>query len=330
MSTAGRRLPVAVIAPARGCDCSVCAFFIGNPDAREPMCSGTNTSCSYCGCARSEAPGPSPCGQCPIRCGSRTDIRAWMADVGGTLSFDDVVLETLLPPALPRFIPQVDGHDVAGFDAQLRWPAYGLGLRRVFSPDTHRVYPRFPDTTAHEALGLRPDQLAVLVATAKTPWWKRSGPTAGGDRATWSPSAGTWCWPPTTRMYGNQPRAEHLLDFRRNLLIADEMADAGIAAVPNVYWFRKEDLDRYLSWVDDAAAGGIATNLQTFRTEEDWELMALPGLTYLAMGLAHGVADDRHRVLAGRPHRHPRRAVRRPLAPGLAEPRCSTPVTGPR
>ena len=45
-------------------------------------------------------------------------------------------------------------------------------------------------------------------------------------------------------MYGNQPRAEHLLNFRRSLLIAAEMAAAGIPAVPNVYWYRVEDLDR--------------------------------------------------------------------------------------
>jgi hypothetical protein len=29
----------------------------------------------------------------------------------------------------------------------------------------------------------------------------------------------------------------------------------------------------------------LAVNLQTFRTEEDWATMAMPGLTYLSMGL---------------------------------------------
>ena len=283
------RTLVARIAPARGCDCSVCPFYVANPAAAEPMCSGSSSDCSYCGCARAEAPrrpsGPGPCGQCPIRCGSRTDIGAWMADVGGTLAFDDVVLETKLPAGLPRYIPQVDGHDVAGFDADLGWPAYGVGLRRVFSPDTHRIYPKFAGVDAHQALGLAPGQLAVLVGYGEDPlveaFW-----TA---RRTLIPQIAAQGWDlvlaPNYSMYANQPRAEHLLNFRRNLLIASELADAGVAAVPNLYWFRKEDLDRYLSWVDDTRPSAIAVNLQTFRTDEDWELMALPGLTYLSMGL---------------------------------------------
>jgi hypothetical protein len=90
---------------------------------------------------------------------------------------------------------------------------------------------------------------------------------------------------PNFSMYGNQPRTEHLLNFRRNLLIATELAGAGVCAVPNLYWFRKEDLDRYLAWFADTAPAAIAVNLQTFRTEEDWELMALPGLSYLSRGV---------------------------------------------
>jgi hypothetical protein len=90
---------------------------------------------------------------------------------------------------------------------------------------------------------------------------------------------------PNYSMYANQPRTEHLLNFRRNLLIATELADAGVAAVPNLYWFRKEDLDRYLSWLEDTRPAAVAINLQTFRTDEDWEVMALPGLTYLALGI---------------------------------------------
>src|SRR5688500_11236885 len=116
--------------PAAGCDCAVCPFHTANPDATEPICSGCNTDCSYCGCAR--AGGGAHCGQCPIRCGSRVDIAAWMADVGGTLLFDDITIPTAWPP-LPRFIPQVDGHEVARLDADLTWPAYALGLRRVVS-----------------------------------------------------------------------------------------------------------------------------------------------------------------------------------------------------
>lgn len=292
------RTLIATIAPARGCDCSVCPFFAGDPSRGgrpgiEPVCSGSSDDCSYCGCARAEAvplPGVSPCGQCSIRCGSRTDIAAWMADVGGTLLFDDLVLETQLPAALPRFIPQVDGHDVAGFDSDLAWPAYGVGLRRVFSADSHRIYPKFAGVRAHDALGLGTDQLAVLVGYGEDPLVERVWTDRHRLIGEFAEQGWDLVLAPNFSMYANQPRTEHLLNFRRNLLIAAEMAAAGIPAVPNVYWFRKEDLDRVIAWVDDVAPVAIATNLQTFRTEADWELMAMPGLTYLAQHLPVEVA----------------------------------------
>jgi hypothetical protein len=68
-------------------------------------------------------------------------------------------------------------------------------------------------------------------------------------------------------------------------LITAELEDLGLPAVPNIYWFRKEDLDRYLVWMADVAPAAIAVNLQTFRTEADWEQMALPGLAYLSTGM---------------------------------------------
>ena len=276
------RRPLPVITPARGCDCSVCPFFVGNPAAAEPICSGCNTDCGYCGCAR--AGGGPGCSQCPVRCGSRVDIGAWMDDVAGTLAFDDVVTGLELPAGLPAFIPQVDGGELEGLDAQLAWPAYAIGLRRVISPKTLEVYPGFAGTAAG-GMGLRPGQLAVLVGYGLDPLveavWTR--------KASLLPRLAAQGWDlvlaPNYSMYGSQPRAEHLLNFRRNLLIAAELADLGVPAVPNVYWFRKEDLDRYLAWIADVAPPAIAVNLQTFRTDADWEAMALPGLTYLSRGM---------------------------------------------
>jgi hypothetical protein len=210
-----------------------------------------------------------------------------MADVGGTLSFDDLVLESRLPPHLPRFIPQVDGSDIPRLDRDLTWPAYAVGLRRVISPSTARVYPKHAGD-AKTALGLGKGSLAVLVGYGEDPlveaFWTR--------RRELIPSIAEQGWDlvlaPNYSMYGNQPRAEHLLNFRRNLLVAHEMAEASIPAVPNIYWFRREDLDRYLAWFADVEPGAVAVNLQTFRTDRDWDQMALPGLAYLAGGLPAG------------------------------------------
>ena len=275
-------LPLTVITPARACDCRVCPFFVDNPDAAEPICSGSNSDCSYCGCARTADELTPSCGQCPIRCGSRTDIRAWMRDAGGTLSFDDITLQDLRwPDGLPGFVPQIDTTNTAELDVDLGWPAYAVGLRRVFSPKVWKVLPGFDGVTARGALGLRDGQLSVLVGYGEDPlveaFWTR--------RRAIYPLMAQHEWDlvlsPNFSMYGNQPRTEHLINFRRNLVIAEELLAAGVNAVPNIYWYRLEDLQRYAQWLADITPPAVAINLQTFRTDADWEEMALPGLSWL-------------------------------------------------
>jgi hypothetical protein len=274
------------IVPAKGCDCNVCPFYTGNPAATEPVCSGSNSDCSYCGCARAEAANPAPtaCGQCSIRCGSRVDIGAWMADIGGTVTFDDIDLGTRpLPEQLPRYTPQVDTKELIDLDAGLHWGAYAVGLRRVMSPSTGDLLPGYATaTSARDALGLQPDQLAVLVGYGTDPhvemfWTRRHDLIDKLAEMRWDVVLA-----PNYSIYGNYPRAEMLINMRRNLLITQEMRHAGINAIPNLYWFRLEDLRRYQSWALDTEPPAVAINIQTFRTDTDWDGYALPGLTYLA------------------------------------------------
>lgn len=287
----GSLIPVAVrVAPARGCDCSVCPFWIDNPAATEPVCSGSNSDCTYCGCARTEArpaSTSSPCGQCSVRCGSRTDIDAWMADIGNTVAFDDIELAAGdLPAGLPRFTPQVDTKDLSDLDAQLNWPAYAVGLRRVMSPTTGDILPGYENAeTAHTALNLKEGQLAVLVGYGTDPhvemFWTR--------RHSLIPKLAEHRWDlvltPNYSIYGNFPRAEMLINMRRNLALTAAMRDAGINAIANLYWYRLEDLQRYEDWAADTSPSAVAVNLQTFRTDADWDTYALPGLTYMAATL---------------------------------------------
>ena len=157
-----------------------------------------------------------------------------MDDIGGTVHFTGLKIPGALPE-LPSFIPQVDGHDIAALDAQLQWPAYAVGLRRVISAATHKVYPRFQGTTAHQALGLRPQQKAILVGYAQDPlveaYWTRRIKDRFAQRL--AEQAWDLVLAPNASMYFNQPRAENLINMRRNLMLAAELAAAGVAAVPN-------------------------------------------------------------------------------------------------
>lgn len=279
--------------PGRGCACTECAFWAGTdgtggPATLEPLCSGTNADCSYCGCAHSEAAAPTDaCISCPIRCPSRTDIASWMADVGGTLGFDDIAIDGVLPRDLPPFIPQTDGSAVTSLDEHLAWPAYAVGLRRVFSPTSHTLFPRFEDAGAHGALALSPSQRAVLVGYGEDPlvegfWSRRTR-----DRLVERVAAQGWdlvlaC---NFSIYGNWPRVEHLLNMRRSLLLAQEFSEAGVPAAPNLYWYRLEDLRRWAEWAADAPPAAVAINAQTVRENANWDSWLLPGLYWLAENL---------------------------------------------
>lgn len=283
------RLEVAP-APARRCDCSRCAWFVQNPDAVDPICSGSNTDCGYCGCARSEPGSAATCGQCPIRCGSRHDIDDWMAEVG-TLAFDDLSwpAEPGFPNGLPGFVPQVDTKELAALNANLGWAAFAVGLRRVFSPVSWKILPGYQDRTANEALGLEASVATVLVGFGEDPlveafWTRRHDMFDSIAAQQWSLVLAC-----NYSMYGNQPRTEHLINFRRNLQLAVEMRDHGIGAVPNLYWFRLEDLKRHVAWVVDEDVDAVAINLQTFRTDADWTQIALRGLLWLSAQLPASV-----------------------------------------
>lgn len=282
----GVRIRLPVLVPARACDCRTCALYVDNPSAVEPVCSGSNSDCSYCGCARTADLAAPNCGECSIRCGSRVDIAGWMTDIGGTVAFDDIALAGQWWPAtMPRFVPQLDTANVAELDRGLNWPAYAIGLRRVFSPRTGRLLPTFAGRDAHDALGLTAGQLAVLVGYGEDPlveafWPGRHQLYRGLAEQSWD-----LVLAPNYSMYGNQPRTEHLINFRRNLLVAEELLASGVNAVPNLYWFRLEDLERYGRWLADVEPPAVAINLQTFRTDTDWATMARPGLTWLAAAL---------------------------------------------
>jgi hypothetical protein len=259
-------IPLRVVSPARGCDCRVCPYFVDNPNAVEPICSGRNSDCSYCGCARSNGPlgdgapdRESPCGQCSIRCGSRVDITDWMSDVGGTLSFDDIDPGRFVFPELGRFVPMLDGTSTgAALDDGLGWPAYALGLRRMISLATGEIMPVWRDRSARDVLGLTDsNQRTVLVGYGTDPlvellWTRRK---QLGFASTLAEQGWDLVLAPNFSMYGNQPRTEHLLNFRRNLLIAAELADAS-SSEPVLFSVRGPRSDHQLGGRHRTGSGG--------------------------------------------------------------------------
>lgn len=267
------------------CDCRTCPFWARNPTNVDAVCSGRSLDCEYCGCSRAET----ACVSCSVRCSRRTDLADWIADVGGTVSFGDLAIRGRLPKGLPRFIPQIDTAEWGTYDDVLHWPAYAVGLRRVFSPDSHTLTPVWSSAPARTVLGLDDTQLTVLVCTGKDALLEAFWTRRHRDRLITRIVDGGWdlILTPDHSMYGNQPRMEHLINFRRNLLLAAEVTSAGGCAVPHLHWLRKEDIDRYLTWVAGQQPAGppaVAINLQTCRSSKEWDDV-LAGLALLAAEL---------------------------------------------
>jgi hypothetical protein len=282
------QIDVPTLQPARGCNCSECPFYSRNPGAPEPVCSGPNSDDSYAGYSSGDTMAAGP-----IRFSDRDDMAVWMADVGGTFAFDDITFTNQMPKGLPRYIPFADGDTMDAFHRSITWPAYALGFRRVMSAYTYKLRPRWRQRLPHDILGLKEGQLAILSCYGADPLVEGFWTNRHKNNLLNAIAAHNWdlVLAPNYSIYGNHPRPEHLLNIRRNLLIAQEMSEAGINAVPNVYWFRLEDLERTVDWIRDVEPGLIATNAQTCRTDFDWNDLFVSGLIYLsesieAMGLA--------------------------------------------
>jgi len=135
-------------------DCRVCPLL--SPATRppvEPICSGCKQrTATYCGllAQRRGRATPGGCRTCPIRCGSRTDIEAWMRDVGGTLRFgrhlhQDAAASpsSVHPPPRGQRRPARAGTGSARCPA-VRLPACG----QVFSARTHQLSPSLTELGA--------------------------------------------------------------------------------------------------------------------------------------------------------------------------------------
>lgn len=283
--------------PAAGCDCRRCPLWIHNPAATEPICSGRNTDCVWCSCSVGNAwqqPAPTAagtsCEACPVRCGSRPDMRRWVDSAGGTFTFDDVYLPQTRWPLTVPFVPLLMSMDVTPIHQALTWPAYGIPAKRLVSrrPGTSgplKLQPRWAEQGAHQVLGLDPaTQQAVLACYGKDHllerlWTRRHTDglleqivTAGFDLVLG----------PDFSVYGDQPRGEQLLNMRRSLWFAQELSDAGVLTAPAVYMFRAEDVERWASWAADTSPPALFLPRHTFKGADAWREMVVPSSRLLA------------------------------------------------
>lgn len=291
------------LTPAAGCNCDVCPFYIHNPKATEPVCGGRNTDCSWCSCsireqhmARPWAESHCATSKCGVRCGSRPDIGEWMASAGGTVTFDDIGLRQFgWPDDLGHYVPLLDSSAAAtNAHNRLSWPAYGVPLRRVLSRVPGKagtelgLQTRWEKKGAHEALGLTGTAgKAILIGYSPDALIERFWERRHTDNLIERIAGMGWdlITTPDYSVYSDQPRAEHLLNMRRSLVVAQELSDAGCNVAPSIYAFRREDLERWVQWIVDTEPTAVMLPRHTIKGNEEWRTLAAPGLMFLAAAL---------------------------------------------
>lgn len=162
-------------------------------------------------------------------------------------------------------------------------------MSRVLGEPGEPLHPqgRWEERGAHDVLGLGPDQKAVLMGYSPDAllerMWERRHADKLLDRI--AQMGFDLVTSPDFSVYGDQPRFEHLFNMRRAMVFTQELVDRGVNAIPSVYWFRLEDLDRWLQWVEETEPSAICLPRHTSRHQGEWDLLAAPGLEYLGRQL---------------------------------------------
>lgn len=93
---------------------------------------------------------------------------------------------------------------------------------------------------------------------------------------------------PNFSVYENSPRIEHLINMKRAAIAIQEMAEAGVRVIPDVTWYRREDIDRWLEFLEAVGATVAAFSMQVVGHQKGcraW-LSYLAGLRYFARRFA--------------------------------------------
>lgn len=239
-------------------------------------CFACGKYCSGCpGCHRLfQACGPGErCKLCPYVCPDRPGLPAFLAwRLGNTLELEPV--RTQKGVEFPEHLPLVATRLFEEPPADLSsW--YALNAAKV-SAEFWR------SGGVRETYGFPPGSKVALSLYAPDrsleKFWLRRG-----ERYRTIKEEFDAVFAPNFSVYEDSPRMEHLISMRRSNAVAAEMAKYGIPVVPDISWYNKEDLDRWISCVEKSEISAAAFSFQTVgrsnKSSAAWQSY-LAGLRY--------------------------------------------------
>lgn len=97
---------------------------------------------------------------------------------------------------------------------------------------------------------------------------------------------------PNFSVYEDAPRLDHIYNIKRSTVVYNEMMDFGINAIPDVSWYNKNDLDRWIRDINKNKVNTIAFSFQVvdvqLKASTIWKNYIL-GFRYLCKNIGPGV-----------------------------------------
>lgn len=254
-----------------GAKCSKCAL---------------SKQCGGCSCCEASLCGHE-CRQCYALCSKRVESIPYLHSIGGV----DINLSENEDVELPGHIPILPD----SFRIRPRYdimPLIGIHGGNMLSLNGEKINPIYIDKGFAGALNLDPRTEAVLQFYVKDRtlegfWDNRSNIYA--DLVTMKFKA---IISPNFSVYEDAPRMDHLYNIKRTTIIYNEMLEAGLNAIPDISWYSKNDLDRWIEEINKNDIKAIAFSFQVVNVELKasnlWKEYLL-GFRYLCQEIDPGI-----------------------------------------
>ncbi|PZS36620.1 MAG: hypothetical protein DLM58_01350 [Pseudonocardiales bacterium] len=257
--------------PGRAQACNGCPELV--------RCGGAAAGCSWERCR-------GRCGSCGVRCPARRDLAAWQRDVGG-LGLEDLNRVFPAVPRLPPLVPVVESNELLRWGVAGEWPTWALSLANAHSKRTGAPWSTWTD--GGSGGGSPPERLRaagarrlVLTGVMNDQRLAALWPAVAQRRLV---VGFDLVLAPAWSVYETDPRLEHLYAIRQSALVADLMARVG-PVVPTLNWYRRQDLDRQLAWLEKTEAAAIAVDCSTLSGARRWREVR-SALAYIRTVLPH-------------------------------------------
>jgi hypothetical protein len=220
-------------------------------------CSGCpDTTCIYC-------QNICNCSKCHVICGYSLRKDSFLKDIA-SFSFDSIPKQR--PLKFPRFIPIISRENINLSSLQKDIDMVAITPKDLIN--SGKLSPKAKDGL-HDFYRLPVETKIILVLTAREMqleklWKYHFENNLLGELK----ELGLYAITSTNLTVGEcHPRLLHLINMRRNNIIFTSLLKAGMSAIPDISWYNKEDLERWIDWLKNNDIHTLSITTQCMKLE---------------------------------------------------------------